>query len=296
MSTEANDRTSEFSAYIDGLLDAAKQKELEDLLSSQEAIRIQFEAFGQSLSYFRNAQTEIQAKCPDLWPELSTKLPNICQLIEEDFSAYLDGELIAPAKEGVSEHLQSCPPCHLKFQNLSQVNGLIAKGLELPESLAADLWSQLKNRLEEDCFLIKEELSNFYDHEVTPQRHRAVTSHLLECPACRDQLSEITQTTEMLRSHYQPEIPEDFDIWPQVKAKIQVLPFSAKEKRRKTLFSRRVSVAAAAVCAGVLAATTFFVNFHSAATIQPMTAESYLIESALGEPANAAEAMVYDNQ
>ncbi|MBY0356528.1 MAG: zf-HC2 domain-containing protein [Candidatus Obscuribacterales bacterium] len=297
MSIEPDNLSAVFSDYFDGELSPGKKAELEDLFQKEEKTRVEFESFSQSITFFRSAQTDIQAKCPDLWPVLAEKLPSVCLLIQEDLSAYLDGELLAPAKEGVSEHLQSCPPCHEQFQGLSQINGLISKGLSIPSGAEADLWSQLKNRLNADCLLIKEELSSFYDREVTPPRHRAVTSHLLECAECRNQLSSITQSAELIKTHYQPDIPEEFDIWPQLKSRINVLPFAAKERRRRNfLNNRKFYGVAAAIGLGIMAATTFVLNFHSASTIQPVTAESYLIESALGEPAESAEAIVYENQ
>jgi anti-sigma factor RsiW len=242
------------------------------------------------------ANLAISAKCPDIWSAVQAKLPPVCQVIEEDFSAYLDGELIVPAKEGVSEHLQACNPCHTKFQDLSKVNSVLSRGLELSSSIEIDLWSSIKNRLDEDCQLIRDELSSFYDREVTPPRHRTITSHLLECTDCREQLAQITQTGDILRSNYQPEIPESFDLWPEIKAKMNVVQLAPKEKRRRDWANRRMLAVAAVFMGGALAGLTLFLNFNLGSNLKPVTAESYLIESALGEPADMAEAMVYENQ
>lgn len=289
------DLKDELSAFIDGELDAGLQGQIKEHLDSCSDCHGAHESLRLTVSIVAKGTLATAAKCPDIWGALQSKLPSVCELVEEDFSAYLDGELIVPAKEGVSEHLNACPPCHGKFQNLSQVNGLLSRGLEMPANLELNLWASIKNRLDEDCQLIRDELSSFYDREVTPQRHRAITSHLLECAECRDQLALITQTGEMLRTNYQPEFPEGFDLWPEIKSKMAVVPFAPKEKRRKEFVSRRMYGVAAAVVAGVLATISFFVNVHSASTIRPVTAESYLIESALGEPADAAEAMAYEN-
>ncbi len=283
----------EISAYVDGELDDGIQSELDVHFTECPPCR----EVRDNVTRVSTLVHEGAEKChfPDLWSALATNLPSVCELVEEDFSAYLDGELIASAKDGVSEHLQACPPCHEKFQSLSKVNSLLSRSMELPAGLELDIWSGIQNRLEEDCVLIKEELSSFFDREVTPARHRAITSHLLDCTDCRDQLGSVTQAGEMLRTHYQPLLPEDFDLWPQVKAKMQVVPFAPKEKRRKAIAARRLYAVAAVVVGGVLAAIGFFVNFHSASTVQPVTAEAYLIDSALGEPAEVPESLVYEN-
>jgi anti-sigma factor RsiW len=283
----------EISAYIDGELDEGIKTEVGNHLVECPPCR----EIKDNVKRLSSLVIESTEKCqiPDIWSALSDKLPTVCELVEEDFSAYLDGELIASAKDGVSEHLLACPPCHDKFQALSKVNGLISRSMELPAGLELDIWAGIQNRLEEDCVLIKEELSSFFDREVTPPRHRAITSHLLDCTDCRAQLASVTQTGEMLRTHYQPTLPEDFDLWPQIKAKMQVVPFAPKEKRKRAFATRRIYAVAAVVVGGVLAAIGFFVNVHSASTVQPVTAEAYLIDSALGEPAEGPESLVYEN-
>lgn len=293
------DFKEDLSAYLDGELDAGRQSELTEHLEACPPCQGQQTQMRQTVSLLAQAKLSAYAKCPDLWSGISSKLPTVCQTIEADFSAYLDGELIVPAKEGVSEHLQLCKPCHGKFQDLSQVNGLLSRGLALDKTLEIDIWSQIKNRLDEDCLLIKDELSSFYDREVSAQRHRTITGHLLDCANCRDALSNIAHTGDLLRDSYQPEIPEEFDLWPEIKAKMQVVQFPKEKKRKESPWAKPKSLqllaASAAVAAGLVAAVTGFMN-TSAINVKPVTAESYLIESALGEPANVAEAMVYENQ
>jgi anti-sigma factor RsiW len=287
----------DLSAYIDGQLEAARRSEIDTHMGNCGVCLNEHNQLRETVKMFALSNLAASAKCPDLWSELSAKLPPVCEVIEEDFSAYLDGELIAPAKEGVSEHLQACPPCHNKFQDLSKVNGMLSRGLELSSSIEVDIWSELKNRLDEDCQLIRDELSSFYDREVTAARHRTITTHLLECTDCRDQLALVTQTGDILRSSYQPEFPESFDLWPDIKSKMNVVQFAPKEKRKKDSANKRVYAVAAVVLGGMLAGLTLFANFNNVGTnLKPVTAESYLIESALGEPADMAEAMVYENQ
>lgn len=288
------DFSEDLSAYIDGELDAGRQSELLEHMGACGDCQTAHSNLRQTVSLVSQGKLAAYAKCPDIWSALSSKLPSVCEIIEEDFSAYLDGELIIPAKEGVSEHLQDCSPCHTKFQGLSQVNGLVSRGLELSDSVEIDLWASIRGRLDQDCQLIRDDLSSFYDREVTPQRHRAITGHLLECSDCRDQLALINQSADLIRESYQPDFPEEFDLWPQIKSKMNVVQFVPKEKRRKEFLSRRMAAIAAVVAGGVLAGATVLYNFSIGANLRPVTAESYLIESALGEPASMAEAMVYE--
>jgi anti-sigma factor RsiW len=286
----------DISALIDGELDAARNSELQEHLNScADCLQTQG-SLRQTSSLLAQAKLASFAACPDIWSAMASKMPPLCEIIQEDFSAYLDGELIVPAKEGVSEHLQACTPCHGKFQELSQVNGMLSRGLELPANLEISIWAEIKNRLDEDCQLIKDELSSFFDREVTPDRHRTITGHLLECGDCREQLAMISQAGEMLRSSYQPEFPDNFDLWPEIKAKMNVIPLAPKEKRQNQFVNKRLYAVAAVFVGGALAALTIFLNFNAGASVKPVTAESYLIESALGEPVGMAEAMVYENQ
>lgn len=289
----------DISAFVDGELDKTRQSEVSEHITGCVACQTLHVQFRDTSKALAQAKLAAVAVCPDIWSAISEKLPSVCDIIQEDFSAYLDGELIVPAKEGVSEHLQACPPCHGKFQDISQVNGLLSRGLEMP-AMEIDLWAGIKNRLDEDCQLIRDDLSTYYDREVTPDRHRTITSHLLECTDCRENLTLITQTGNMLRENYQPEIPEDFDLWPEIKAKMQVVQFAPREKKKTVANIRPVHLyaASAVVVAGLLAAFTLFFGMNSGPTVsvRPVTAESYLIESALGEPADMAEAMVYENQ
>ena len=287
----------DLSAYIDGQLDVSRRAELDEHMGICQDCISEHKRLREVVRIFALSNLAAAARCPDIWSSLNGKFPSVCEIIEEDFSAYLDSELIVPAREGVSEHLQACAPCHTRFQDLSRVNNLLSQGLELDSKIEIDIWSGLKNRLAEDCQLMKDDFSSFYDREVTSQRHRTITSHLLECSNCRDELTRISRTGELLREHYQPDLADSFDLFSEIKSKMNVVQFAPKEKRRKDLPNRRIMYAVAAVfLGGALVGITLFFNFNPNSNLKPVTAESYLIESALGEPADMAEAMVYENQ
>jgi anti-sigma factor RsiW len=217
--------------------------------------------------------------------------------VQNDLSAYLDGELLAPAKEGIDQHLEHCAGCLQKFQQLSQVNNLLSKGLQLPEEVNVDIWAGVKARLNDDCLVINSELSPFIDREVATLRHRAITSHLTECNDCTHQFNQLSETGDILRTYYQPQLSDDFDLWPAIEAQIKVVPLeAAKEKRRAPNPVRRLSLVAAAVVAGVLAYVGFmWYAQNNQPQVQPVTAEAYLIDQSLGDPADVAEAVVYDH-
>ncbi len=296
MAISCADVIADLSAYLDGELEQERQSTLASHLTSCALCRCQYDDCKSLSAAISQFSVQISQAAPDLWESLATRLPAVCDLIQEDLSAYLDGELIAPAKEGVSIHLEQCSDCLGKFQDLSRVNGLLAKGFELPADFQVDIWSQVKSRLNEDCVLIRGELSAYVDKEVATLRHRAITGHLLECPDCKDEFVALSQSGDAIRSHYQPDLPDDFDLWPGIMARMQVVPFEAREKRKAALSVRRLYAVAATVIAGVLAAIAIFITVHSASPqVTPVTAEAYLIDSSLGEPADVAEAVVYDH-
>jgi anti-sigma factor RsiW len=142
-------------------------------------------------------------------------------------------------------------------------------------------------------------------------RHREVTAHLTECAECKDEFLALSQTGDALRSSYQPDIPEDFDLWPAIQAKLNVVQFErptgkeaatagaksgAADVARKVVPMRRLAAVAAAVVAGIAATMIYFgVNHSENPSVEPITAEAYLIDQSLGEPTSVADAVVTGN-
>jgi anti-sigma factor RsiW len=304
MVLSCTDFKEDLSSFVDGELDQHRQSALSSHLSDCEPCRRNHEEFKKVTLLMQSATSKIQETAPDLWSSLNSRMPSVCECVQEDLSAYLDGELIAPAKEGVTQHLETCSDCHAKFQELSSVTRLLSTGLQLPETFEVDIWSSLKTRLSEDCTLIRSELSAFIDREVPTLRHREITAHLTECGECKDQFMGLSETGDALRNSYQPEIAEDFDLWPAIQGKLNVVPFETRKDkatpaaggRGNVLPMRRLAAVAAAVVAGV-AATMFFLSsqHQQNPTVEPITAEAYLIDQSMGEPASVAEAVVYDH-
>jgi anti-sigma factor RsiW len=287
----------ELSPFLDGELEEATLSQLAEHMHACPDCKAEYDAL-KSLRELLVTDAETAAqRCGDLWAAIADRLPDVCSTVKDDFSAYLDGELIPPAQEGVAAHLQECPACLAEFQELSSVNAMVARGLQLPETIPVDLWTGVKSRLNDDCTLIRQELSAFLDREVATLRHRAITAHLFECPACKEEFCGLSAAGEVLRTHYQPSLPDDFDLWPEVQAAMKIVPFEAREHPRERISYRRLHVVAAAVAGGILVAGFLFLRGHfESQSVPPVTAENYLIDASMGEPANVAEAVVYEHQ
>ncbi len=285
---------ADLSAFLDEQLEPVKVEHVSAHLAECEQCRKQFESLK---AVDRLVSSTSNMPVPDLWEAISGKLPGTCEVIQEDLSAYLDGELPLAAQEGVNEHLKGCEPCRHQFKRLNATNHLIAKGLELPAALKVDLWAGVKARLNEDCALILSELSVYVDQEVATLRHRAITAHLLDCPPCQHRFNELSRVGDFVRAHYQPRLSEDFDLWPEIKSKLQVVPLVAREKAKPRLaLAHRMAVAAVAVVVVLTGTLVSMMMMNNAVRVHPVSAETYLLESAMMEPAESAEAVVYDGQ
>ncbi|MBI4532619.1 MAG: zf-HC2 domain-containing protein, partial [Candidatus Melainabacteria bacterium] len=193
------------------------------------------------------------------------------------------------------QHLQQCPSCRQKFKGLNATNQLLSNGLALPADIKVDLWDSVKSRLNEDCALIQSELSAYIDQEVATLRHRSITTHLLDCPTCRCLFEQLAEVGDIIRSTYTPKLPANLNLWPGIKTKLEVVPFPGKDKTQKRLSAHRLHlVGAAAIVVVITGALALFVLGSRISGIQPVSAETYLLESALMEPAENVEAVVYE--
>lgn len=297
MLLSCNQYIEDLSALLDEQLDEDRKSEVTGHLADCSQCRSQLDQM-RSLSRFVSGglQGEPQG-VPDIWGALAGRLPPVCTVIDEDLSAYIDGELTGPAQEGINQHLADCQPCRAKFKELNSTTRLIAGAMELPADHKIDIWAAVKSRLNEDCALIQSEISAYVDQEVATLRHRAITTHLLECLNCRGQFDQLARVGETIRIAYLPDIPDGFDLWPEVKAKLQVVPFTVKARPKPAAASHRLYlVGAVAVVAGVIGSLAYFVFGGGDTVIRPVSAEAYLLESTLAEPGDSAEEVVYENQ
>lgn len=292
----------DLSSYLDNELDSARKADISGHLLECDQCRRQYDDLKAVSNLFAQGSSAGQGLAiPDLWEQLSASMPSVCEVIQEDLSAYLDGELPLAAQEGINEHLKQCGGCQQQLKRLNLTNQFISKGLELPAAVPVDLWDGIKSRINADCALIRGELSVFVDQEVATLRHRAVTGHLLECPDCQREFNDLSQVGELIRTHFQPEIPADFDLWPEIKRSINVIPLHAGASERPQLSAhasrkQMVMSAVAALVIGLTGTLAYLVSIPGGKSIQPVSAEAYLLEQAMTEPSDSAEAVVYENQ
>jgi anti-sigma factor RsiW len=290
----------ELSALLDAQVSGSLKSEIEEHLAGCQECTAEYESLTALHGYVTTAFDEEHFETPDLWAKLSEHLPSVCDVIQEDLSAYLDGELSAPAQEGVNLHLKECQTCLESFKALNATNRLLAKGLELPALQEVDLWSGVNSRLNADCALIDNELSAYLDQEVVTLRHRAITKHLTDCQNCRDEFAHLTSVGDLIRDSYKPEIPEGFDLWPGIKSKLAVVQFTPKTQPQvaaKTGINKRyyIGAAVAASFAMIFGLGAVWLNTpDQASSIRPVSAEAYLINSSLLEPTDKAEAVLYE--
>jgi anti-sigma factor RsiW len=290
----------ELSALLDNQVGVSLKSEVESHLEACPECAAEFESL-KVVSNLLSKALVAEGEIPDIWTKIAIDMPSVCDVIVDDLSAYLDGELTSPAQEGVNQHLKDCADCLAKFTALNQTNRLLAKGLELPLNVEVNLWSSIKERLSADCALIDNELSAYLDQEVVTLRHREITKHLTDCSNCQVEFGKLTNVGDVIRESYKPNIPDDFDLWPGIKSKLQVVPFTPKTpvasgSKVKGVIDRRVYAlaAVAAVFVLVFGLGAFWLNSPEQSNIRQVSAEGYLIDSSLLQPADKAEAVVYE--
>jgi len=294
---------SELSALIDGQLDAKVQTEMQLHITDCHGCTQELDTL-KSLEEFLSQNMAVEGlDVPEIWDLMQAELPSICDVIRDDLSAFIDNELPPPAHEGVDKHLKECLPCLSAFKELNNTNKLIAKSLELAPSIKVDLWPAVKARLNEDCALIQNELSAYADQEVEILRHRTITRHLVDCSDCKIRFQSISSGGEVLRNSYKPAMADDFDLWSDVKRQLQVVPITLKAGQQtgqtvtntKSKNPRVYLASAAAVVVLMVASGGIFVGLTKHKVV-PLSSEAYLIESAMSQPTEIAEAVVYDPQ
>lgn len=287
----------DLSALMDQELKGSEKTQLEEHLIDCKECLSRFESL-KSLSQFLEDESVTPDAPDEFFAALSLKMPSVCEVIDEDLSAYIDAELPPHAQEGVKKHLSECSDCLEKFKLLNSTNQLLSKGLELPKEIEVNLWDGVKTRLAVDCEIIESELSAYIDQEVDGSRHLAITNHLMECRPCQSQFERMASVGSLLRENYQPKFEDDFDLWPGIKSKLQVVPFTPRTQAapaRLHISSRsKIIVTAAAVFMAFMGTGAYWLSMPDDDTVTPLTAEGYLIESSFDSPGDAAEEVIYE--
>ena len=313
MDTACTRYRTELSALIDGQIDAKLQSEVEVHINDCEFCSAELETLKRLTKFLNQELKSEETKMPDLWQGISERMDSVCAVMQDDLSAYLDGELTPAAQEGVNAHLKACAECLQSFKQLNAANRLVSKALELPADVKVDLWPAVKAQLNEDCALIRSEISAYVDQEVATLRHRSITNHLIDCQNCRNEFAALSNVGDLVRDCYKPEIPEDLDLWPGIKQKMQVVPFvqkngatasseagttggAAGKTAARSRRARWIVVGTAAAAVVGLSGLVFSVAMQKAAPNDTISSETYLIESSLVEPSDIAEAATYEQQ
>jgi len=287
----------DLSALMDQELKGTEKTQLEEHLVDCKDCLSRYESL-KSLSKFLEDETESLDAPEQFWSSLADKIPTVCEVIDEDLSAYIDAELPPHAQEGVKKHLSECSDCLEKFKLLNSTNQLLSKGLELPQDIDVNIWDSVKSRLAVDCEIIESELSAFIDQEVDSSRHLAITNHLMECRPCQSKFERMAQVGGLLRDNYQPKFEADFDLWSGIKSKMQVVPFTPRTQTapsRLQLSSRsKVLASAAAVFLAFMGTGAYWLSMPDDDMVSPLTAEAYLIESSFDTPGGAPEEVIYE--
>ena len=98
--------------------------------------------------------------------------------IDEQLSAYIDGELTADERRAVDEHLEACSDCRKEYEQLRQVVELASEGLRAVRCLSpADKAAYLHGILDDG-------------------RRSEIDQHLERCKRCREEVQQLRQWIE----------------------------------------------------------------------------------------------------
>ena len=98
--------------------------------------------------------------------------------IDEQLSAYLDGELSEQERQQVEAHLKTCPSCRADYEQLRRVAELASEGLRSVRCLSpADRAAYIHGLLDDE-------------------RCRATEEHLARCKRCREEVDQLRQWIE----------------------------------------------------------------------------------------------------
>jgi anti-sigma factor RsiW len=231
---------------------------------------------------------------PDIWQLLQEKMPKVCDLIREEYSAYIDSEISVAAQDGIKSHIDSCPTCRVDFEQLSKANKTVSKFLKEPLDVKVDLWNSIKSQLNASCALITAELSPFIDQEVPNPRHRSVAAHMLTCQNCHSSFQNLAVLGDYLKENYVPDLPEDFDLLPQLATKLRVMPLPADQPLIRNKRPYILGAAAAAALIGLIGLSFLLFSVLWREKPPMVTSEDYIIQYCLAEPPEKLEANIYD--
>jgi anti-sigma factor RsiW len=293
------DYQKDLHSFLDGALDEQRHNQFEAHLTTCKKCQKAVENASELKKLMRNPMPEDQI--PEIWPSIKDKLEPICVTIQADLSAYFDGELPSQAEAAVSSHVLKCSACSNVLESIKTTGRLLAASFTIPTASEIDLWPKLKPRLGEDCAMVASELSAYFDAELDPLRHQAITAHLTDCSTCSIEFLRMSSLGEKLRASYLP-ANECADLWPAINDKLKVVPFRGRSRYEQLkgmvleFQPAQHRFAVAAVAASVIVFTGFGItSLIAEKNNAQISAETYLLDSLLTDTSNTAEAVVYED-
>src|ERR1700728_693520 len=108
MDTACSQYRTELSAMLDGQLEGKAQSDIRDHLTGCSGCSEELETLKKLTKFLNESMQPENVEVPDLWSGIKAQMPSVCDVMQEDLSAYLDGELTPAAQEGVNQHLKDC--------------------------------------------------------------------------------------------------------------------------------------------------------------------------------------------
>jgi len=144
-----------------------------------------------------------------------------CENIKILLSAYLDNEVSAEEAIIIEKHLAICPDCREELDFLKNISSKVQHFLGNHTFEMPDLTESVINRYNRSsslsCGEVLEELSAYFDGELSPSVYYSVEDHLSECEECNEKFQQL----EKLRALIKLSVDSlDIDLWESVYKRI----------------------------------------------------------------------------
>ena len=120
MDTSCTNYRTELSAFLDGQLDVKDQSDVQGHLNSCENCSDELETLKKLTKFLNDQMHPDNVAMPEIWNGIQAQMPVICAVMEEDLSAYLDGELPPAQAAQVAAHLSACWVCRARKQGIEE--------------------------------------------------------------------------------------------------------------------------------------------------------------------------------
>jgi len=133
-----------------------------------------------------------------------------CDKIKKLLSAYFDNELSEEDSNNIKKHLTNCPECTNDFNNIKNVSNYFKNLSQKVIPPLYEIANKVINRMYTDkkltCSEVLEEVSAYYDGELTLKLHYLVDEHLKNCESCHSEYENLKTISTLIKSAYAKEI------------------------------------------------------------------------------------------